>query len=136
MKKKIYPKEINYIKSNSFNFNIDINKEMLLNIKALKNCSSINLNSLKINENELSFLNKNCFSSVESLYLSNTGIKSLNFLSFDSLSNLKNLDLSNNEIDDISFLTENNVKCKHIIYFKLSNNKIRKGLEVLKTGIF
>ena len=118
MKKKIYPKEINYIKSNSFNFNIDINKEMLLNI------------------NELSFLNKNCFSSVESLYLSNTGIKSLNFLSFDSLSNLKNLDLSNNEIDDISFLTENNVKCKHIIYFKLSNNKIRKGLEVLQQEFF
>ena len=138
--KRIYCNKIKYRKYKSwhsiFEFDITINKDMLINIKSLKNSIDINLNNLQLTENELLFLNKDCFSSVTDLNLSNTGLKNLNFISFNSLSKLRYLNISKNSIEDISYLNENNIKCKNIVNLYLNDNPIRKGLEVLKQNFF
>ena len=133
--KRVYTNKINYNKNkyySSFTFDIDINKDLLLKINSLKNCIYINLSNLSINENEIKFLDKDYFSSIKQLYLSNIGIKSINFLTYNSLVNLDRLDLSRNQIEDISLLKEENIKFKNIIYLNLKDNPIREGLEVLK----
>ena len=63
-------------------------------------------------------------------------IRTLNLLSYECLSNLKELNLSNNKIEDISFLTEENIKCKKLTKVNLSENPVRKGLEVLNQKFF
>ena len=136
--KKIYNNNIEYQKSYYSNllFNIRINKDLLNNIKSLKNCTTINLNNSNLDENGILFLNKNYFNSLINLDLSGNEIKNLYFISYDSLVNLKSLNLSNNKIEDINYLIEENIKCKNLINLYLDNNPIRKGLEVLKQKFF
>ena len=132
--KTVYTNKINYKKNknSNFEFDIEINKSMLLNIKSLKDCIKINLDNLQISSEELKMLDKECFCKLEILHLSNTGLKNMNFLTYDSLVNLNELYLSKNQIEDISLLTEDKIKIKNIEIFKLNDNPIRKGLEVLK----
>lgn len=108
----------------------------MINIKSLKNPTFVNLSNLEFSDNELLFLNKDFFSFIKYLNLSNIGLKNLNLISFNSLTNLRNLCLSKNKIEDISYLSEANIKCKNFIIFDLSKNPIRKGLEVLKQNFW
>ena len=142
--KKIYSNKIEYKKYGKcikciyycFRFTIAINKDIINNIKSFKNYYSIKLTDSKINEEDILFFKNDCFKSLRHLILSNSCIKYINFLSYDSLTNLRELDLSKNEIEDISLFTEDYIKCKNIFKLNFSENKIRKGFEVLKTEYF
>ena len=119
-----------------FCFEIRINKEILNRINFMKNCLYINLVYMNINENDLTFLNKECFSSIINLNLSNNKIKNIYLVTYNSLANLETLDLSNNEIEDINLLNDENNKFKNLKLLKINNNPIRKGLEVVKQKFF
>jgi hypothetical protein len=119
-----------------FCFEIGINKEILNRINFMKNCLYINLVYMNINENDLTFLNKECFSSIINLNLSNNKIKNIYLVTYNSLANLETLDLSNNEIEDINLLNDENNKFKNLKLLKINNNPIRKGLEVVKQKFF
>ena len=132
--KGIYNNTIYY--SGNFEFEIDINKEILKNIKCFSNCIYIKLSYMELYEEDLLFLSKDCFSSMKNLDLSHSKLKNINFVSYDSLSNLEKLILSNNEIEDINPLSEDNFKCKNLILLELRNNPIKKGIEIFKQNFF
>ena len=123
-------------KKEYFCFEIKINREILSRINHLKNCLEINLQNTHINENDLSFLNNDSFSTIIYLNLANNKIKNINFVTYNSLSNLTKLDLSNNEIEDINLLNDENNKCKNLTLLTIKENPIRKGIEVIKQKLF
>ena len=105
---------------------------------------NINYLAFKCTPNFIDFLEKNYSSDIIIEKLTKIGkldfsyseIQTLNLLSYECLSNLRELNLSNNKIKDISFLTEENIKCKEITKVNLSENPVRKGLEVLNQKFF
>ena len=129
-------KDIFYKKEKFFCFEIEINKEILKTINYLKNCLYINLSHMQINENNLSFLDKDYFSTLIYLNLSENEIKNINLVTYNSLRNLKKLDLSYNKIEDINLLNNENNKCKNLTLLTIEKNPIRKGLEVMKQKYF
>ena len=88
------------------------------------------------NEKFYIHLNLNNLNNIMKLDFSGGKIQMINFLSDECLTNLEELNLSNNKIEDISFLTEQNIKCKKITKVNLSENPVRKGLEVLNQKFF
>ena len=129
-------KDIFNNKKEFFCFEIEINKEILKRINYLKNCLYINLSYWHINENDISFLDKDYFQTIIYLNLSNNEIKNMKVVTYNSLRNLKKLDLSYNQIEDIILLNDENNKCNNLTILTLSKNPIRKGLEVMKQKFF
>ena len=119
-----------------FCFEIQINEDIIKNIHSLKNCVSINLSDGLLKINDFEILQKDCFSSITHLNLSNSHLKNMNFVTYNSLSNLKHLILNNNQIEDIHPLNEENFKCKNLNLLKLQKNPIRKSLQSLKQKLF
>ena len=73
---------------------------------------------------------------IEIINFSNTDVNNLDFLTNDTLINLKELYLNNNKIEDISIFVYDQIYFHKLKILDLSNNPIRKGLEVLKKRFF
>ena len=117
--------------SSPFNFSMNIDKKRLIYIKSFKSCSSIDLNKMELNDDDINFLKHDSLLDLNKLILDDNKITNIEFLDKIKSNKLHFVSIKNNLIIDRLKYIEDNIKTE-----KISDIVIKKKFDNENIFIF